>query len=107
MYSQRPWMPGISTSEFSVLGSTFSVSKRFPCFQRVLNAFERLALAAQLQERFALEVQQVRLVDRRLVGQCPAGDDVGERTADDRVVVADTASAPREMDPELERRENA
>ena len=82
------------------------VSQRLSGLQRVLNALERLALAAQLEKRLALEVQEVLLADRRLMRQRAAGQDVGERAADDRVVIADPAGAPGEVDAELDRRQH-
>ena len=86
MYSQRPWRPGMSTSggplprsirsridlRFAV---SVSVPQRLSGLQRVLNPLERLPLAAQLEERLALEVEQVLLADRRLVRQRAAGED--------------------------------
>ena len=39
--------------------------------------------------------------------QRAAGEDVRQRAADDRVVIADAAGAPREVDAELERRQHA
>ena len=73
----------------------------------MLNPLERLSFAAQLQKRLALEVQQILLADRRLMRQRAAGEDVGERASDDGVVIADAAGAPREMDAELERGQDA
>src|SRR5256885_7622863 len=83
------------------------IAQRLPGLQRVLDALQRLPLAAQLQERFALEVEQVLLGDGRLVRQRAAGDHVRERASDDRVVIADAAGAPREVDAELQRGEHA
>src|SRR3954468_13907338 len=71
----------------------------------MLNSLERLSLAAQFQERFALQIEEVLFADRRLMRQRAAGEDVGERAADDRVVIADPSGAPGEMDAELQRRE--
>src|SRR3954470_14510245 len=78
------------------------VPERLAGFQCVLDALERLALATQFQERFALQIEEVLLADRRLVRQCAAGKNVGQRAADDRVVVANPPAAPGEMDPELQ-----
>src|SRR3954462_2763503 len=82
------------------------IPERLPGLQRVLNALERLALATEFQEGFALEIEQVLLAYRCLVRQCAAGENVGQGTADDRVVVADPPSAPGEMDAELQCRQH-
>src|SRR5438093_270075 len=84
-----------------------SVSQRLPGLQRVLNALERLALPAQLQKRFALEIEQIQFADRRLVRQRAAGNHVCERAADRRVVIADASGAPGEMHAKLQRGEHA
>src|SRR5439155_400051 len=65
-----------------------SVAQRLSRLQRELNPLERLALAAQLQKRFALEVEQVLLAHRRLVRKGAAGQDRREGAADDGIVVA-------------------
>ena len=83
---------------------TSIVPERFASFERVLNPFERLALAEQAQERLALEVEQMLLTDHCRVRQVAAREDVGELAADERVVIGRSAAAPGEMHPELERR---
>src|ERR1019366_6641925 len=115
-------MPGIRTSgapeplsticmifsfDFLVCSFEFSVSERLARLQSVLNPREGLGLAAQLEKRLALEIQDVLLADRRLLRQRAAGQDERQRAADERVVVADSAGAPREVDAELERGEHA
>src|SRR5262245_32781905 len=109
MYSQRPCRPGISTSGGPLPRSTIlnSVPQRLAGFERVLHALERLALAAQFQERLALEIEQMLLADGRLMGQRAAGEHVRQRASDERVVIADSATAPGQMDAELERGEQA
>src|SRR2546429_3845335 len=82
---------------------TSSVSQRLPSLQRVLNPLERFRLAAQLQKRLSLEVEQILLAYRRLMRQRAAGQDRRERSADQRVVIADAPGAPGEVDAELER----
>src|SRR5438552_9529820 len=86
---------------------SMSVSQRFSGFQRVLNPFERFPFAAQLQKRFALEVEQMLFADQRLVGQRPARQYVCQCSSDQRVVIADAAGAPREMYAEFERGQDA
>src|SRR5204862_6465940 len=83
-----------------------SIPQYLSRLQRVLNAGQRPAFAAQLQERLALEVEQVLLADGRLVRQRTACEDVGERAPDHRVVIADPAGAPGEVDAELQRRKH-
>src|SRR6185503_7756974 len=78
-----------------------------PGLQRVLNPFQRLALARQLQERFTLEVEQVLFTHHCLVRQRAAGEDIRQRTADDGIVLADPPAAQREVNAELERRQHA
>src|SRR3954464_12352802 len=53
------------------------VPERLAGFQCVLDALERLALATQFQERFALQIEEVLLADRRLVRQCASRAVVG------------------------------
>ena len=84
-----------------------SVPQRLSGFQRVLNALERLPLAAQLQEGFALEVEQYCSPTIVCTRQRAARQHHGERAADDRIVIADSSSAPRQMNAELERRSDA
>ena len=70
---------------------TVLVPQRLAGLQRVLNPLERLRFAAELEKRFALEVQQVLLGHRRLMRQRAAGEDRRERAADQGVVIADAA----------------
>src|SRR5438067_9355328 len=109
MYSHRPWMPGMSTSGVPWPCSTItrSVPQRLSRLQCVLNPFQCLALAAQLQERLALEIEQVLLGYRGLLRQRSAREHIRERPADGRIVIGDPAGAPREMDAEFQRREHA
>src|ERR1700759_3351411 len=79
------------------------VPQRFAAAQRVLDALERLAFAAQLQERLALEIEQIVLGDDRAMGEGAAGQDPCERAADHGVVIADSSGPPGQMNPELER----
>ena len=46
------------------LVSIISVPQRLSCLERIADPLERLALAAQAQERLALEVEQIRLRSR-------------------------------------------
>src|SRR5436190_7072044 len=105
MYSHRPWSGGMNTSGVPDPLSTIarrpcgvdvigSVPQRFARLERVLNALERLALAAQLQKRFALQIQQILLADGRLMRERSARQNRRERAADERVVVADAPGAP-------------
>src|SRR4051812_36833209 len=118
-YSQRPCRPGTNTNGAPCPRSTIctvrgffpditaSVSEWFSGFQRVLDTLERFSLAAQREECLTLEIEQVLFADGRLVWQGATGQHVGERPADDRVVIGDTTGARREMDPELERGQHA
>src|SRR5471032_1791577 len=80
-----------------------SVPQRLAGFERVLNPLERLALAAELQKRLALEIEQVLFRDGRLMRQRSARQNPRERPADERVVIADASGTPGQMDAELER----
>ena len=73
----------------------------------MLNPLERLSFAAQLQKRLPLQIEQVLFADGRLMGQCAACENVGERSSDDGIVIADAAGAPREVDTQLERSDRA
>src|SRR5690242_18307 len=83
------------------------IPKRLAGFQRVLNALERLRLADEAEERFALEIEQLLLGHRRRMRQRSARHDRRQLPADERVVIADAARSPREVNPELQRREDA
>src|SRR3974377_1046253 len=72
-YSQRPWIPGTSTS-----ADRTSVPERLARLERVLDALQRPALAAEPEKRLALEIEQVLLRHRRPVWQRAARQDVRE-----------------------------
>ena len=72
-----------------------------------MHPLERFLLAAQFQKRFTLEVEQVLLADHGLMRQRAAGEHVGERAADDRVVIGDASGAPCQVESELERGQDA
>src|SRR5262245_12446961 len=113
IHSQRPWSPGITTIGFpdprSNINASFvaSIPQRLPGLQRVRDALQGLALAAEAEERFTLQVEHLLLVERRRVREVAAGEDPGELASDRGVVIADAAGAPREVDAELQRREHA
>src|SRR5947208_8159705 len=78
------------------------VTQRLACLERVLNPLECLSFSAELEERLALELEQVLLGDSRLMRQRSAGENPCERPAKQRVVVADTSGAPSKVDAELQ-----
>ena len=67
------------------------------------DAFERLRLTAEAEERFALEIEQVLLADVSRVRHVAAGHDVRQRAADARVVFTDTSGARGQMNADVER----
>src|SRR5215831_7076613 len=109
-YCHGPGMPGTRTSGGPSPSSNafrISIPQRFARLERVLDPFERLSLAAEPEESLALEIQQLLFVDGGLVWERSAGENPRQRPADDRVVVADAAGAPREVHAELQRGEKA
>jgi hypothetical protein len=60
-----------------------------------LDPLERLSLAAQTQQRFTLEVEQIRLTHDGRVRQIATRNDSGERASDPGVVFGDAAGALR------------
>src|SRR5207244_7691 len=112
-------MPGINTSAGPEPCSTtftkspshqvtiYSIPQRLPCLQSVLNPFERFSLAAELEERFAFEVEQILLANRCRVRQGAAGHHECEGSADDRIMIADPAGPPGEVDSKLQRSEHS
>src|SRR5947207_2372640 len=118
MYSHRPCSGGMNTSGvpdplstivtrprgFDVIGS---VPQWFAGLERVLNAIERFALAAQLQKRLTLQIQQILLAHGGLMGERSARENRRERASDQRVVVADASGAPRQMNTQLQSCEHA
>ena len=83
IHSQRPCSPGINTSggplptsivRESLIAMTplVSVPERLACLQGVLDAVARFLFAAQRHEGLTFEVEQVLLVDARLVRQRPS-----------------------------------
>src|SRR5258708_3983380 len=80
-----------------------SVAQRLSGLEGVLDSFERLALAAEFQKRFALQIEEIRFADRRLMRQRPAREDIRQRAADEGVVIGDATGAPGEMHAEVER----
>ena len=58
------------------------------------------ALAAQADKRLAFEIQQMLLAHRRRVRQGAAGENAGQLSSDERVVVADAPGAPRQVHAE-------
>src|SRR4029079_3079445 len=83
------------------------VPQRLPGLQRVRDALEGLPLAAQAEERLALEVQQLLFRHGARMRETAAREDPGQLSPDHRVVIADAAGAPGEVDAELERGEQA
>src|SRR5258708_40331192 len=65
-----------------------SIPERLSVLERVLNAFERLSFAAELEKRLTSQIQEVRLADRRTVRQRPPRQEEGERAANQRVMLA-------------------
>ena len=63
------------------------------------------SLAAQAEKRFALEIEQLLLAHRCRVGAVSTRQDPRQLAADHRVVIADAAGAPRQMNAELECRQ--
>src|SRR5436190_8975320 len=80
------------------------VPKRLAGLERVLNSLERLALSAELQKCLALEVEQILFGHGRLMRQRPARQNPRKRAAQQGIVIADAAGAPREMHAQLQRR---
>src|SRR5438876_515527 len=98
-------MPGMTTSGSPLPRSIISISvpERLASLQCVLNPLESLALAAELEHRLALEIEQILLAHGSRMGQRSAGHDERERAADQRVVVADSSGTPSQMEAELQR----
>src|SRR5688500_5994138 len=84
-----------------------SVAKRLAGFQHVGNPLHRLSLAAEAEERLALEVEHLLFRQRRRMREVAAGEDPRQLAADHRVVIADPPRAPGEVHAELQRREHA
>src|SRR5690349_10986344 len=84
-----------------------SVPQRLPRLQSVTDAFERLRLPAELQERLTLQIEQVLFAHNRLMRKRAARQHERESATDQRIVIADAARSPREMHAELERGEQA
>src|SRR3954452_3936435 len=102
IHSQRPWMPGITMTGGPDPSSIISIPQRLPGLQRVRDAVLRLALAAQAQEGLTLQIQQLRLGHHTEIRQASPGENRRERAADERVVIADAARPPGQIDTELE-----
>src|SRR5262249_19985961 len=79
-----------------------SIPQRLPCLQSVPDAIEGLGLAAELEERLALQVQQVVLGHGRGVWKGPARQDEREGPSDQGIVIAEATSPPSEMHTELQ-----
>src|SRR5688572_19191890 len=98
-------MPGISTSGPPRPKSTTftSVPQGLADLQRVLHPQLRLRLAQQAQKRLALQVQQALLSDGRGMREVRAsGDDRGQLSPDQRIVIADAARPPGQVHAELQ-----
>src|SRR6516162_9893304 len=109
-YCQGPGMPGTSTSAGPLpcsMNGRISIPQRFARLERVLDALKGLSLAAELEERLALEIQQLLLADGGLVRERSAGETPRQRPADQRVVIADAARAPRQVDTQFQRGQKA
>src|SRR3979490_1563203 len=85
-YSHGPGMPGTSPSGGPLPCSTItialariSVPERLPRLERVLDAFECLPFAAELEKRLSLEVEHLLLAHGGLMRQRPPGKNTSER----------------------------
>ena len=67
----------------------------------MLDSLQRLALTAQLQERFALEIEQMLLAHCRLIRQRSASEHAGQRPADNYIVLTDSAGSMGEVNPQF------
>src|SRR5262245_57774893 len=67
------------------------IPQRLPRLERVFDAFQCLGFAAEAQENFALQVQDVLLGDKMKRSQIAAAENVGELRADLLIVFADLA----------------
>src|SRR5689334_2224764 len=98
-------MPGIRISAgpepFSMM-CTVSVPQRLARLQSVLNPLQCLSLPAELQKRLTLEVEDVVLTDGGCLRQRTAGENERQCATHNRVVFADAAGPPGEMNAELE-----
>src|SRR5580765_2818719 len=66
------------------------------------DSFLRFSFAAQAERRLAFEMEQLLFRDGRRVRQIAAGENPREFPANERVVLADPASTPRELNPEFQ-----
>src|SRR5262249_2053017 len=102
-------MPGIITSGGPSPRSKIMslVPQRLPRLQRMRDALLRLTLPAQAQERLALQIQELLFGQRPWRAHIAARQHPRKFPPDERVVVAQPAGAPAEVDAELERRQQA
>src|SRR4051794_563109 len=83
------------------------IPQRLPGFQREANPLLRLLLAAQREERFPLQIQQVLLAHQRARRDLTAAQHVRHPIGDLRVVIADKLAFAHDVDPEFQRRQHA
>src|SRR5688572_22410972 len=83
------------------------IAQRLPCLQGVRDAFQRLRFPTEAEERLALEIKNLILRKRCRMRHVAARQNPGEFAADDRVVLADAASAKRQVHTQRQRGEYA
>src|SRR4051812_29890822 len=76
---------------------TALVPQRLSRLERVCDPRLRLWFAAQAQERFTLEIEQLLFGDGTFARRGAAGDDPRQLASDGRVVIGDAAGAPGEV----------
>ena len=93
--------------QFSVAALSVSVALLLMVVPFVLQGLRLSTLAAQTEERFPLQIQQISFADKRLVRQRASCENAGEGATDHRIVIRDAPGTPREMHPKLERGRDA
>src|SRR5918993_1321377 len=108
IHSQRPCTPGTTTSGGPVPASWMftSVPQRLARLQGVLHPFLGLPLADQTHEGFAFEVEQMLFADSGRMRHVATSHDRRQLASDECVVIADAPGPPREMDAQLQGRED-
>src|SRR5215469_486459 len=86
---------------FSTLAMLVSIAERFAGFEGVGDALLSFAFAAEGDEGFAFEVEDVLLGDGLRRGERAASEDIREFARDERVVVGDVFAAQHLVDGEL------
>src|SRR5579871_3518721 len=80
-----------------------SVPQRLSCLEGMRDALLRLALAAQGNERFALQIQKILLADELRRGELAAGQNVPQLARDLGVIFGNISAAQHHVHRQLGR----